>query len=39
VVRYGGIDDPAGGIFDGAPDRFVLKIPLRKAPAYQPADT
>ena len=25
VVRAGGIDDPAGGIFDNAPDRFVLR--------------
>jgi uncharacterized membrane protein len=39
VVRYGGIDDPAGGIFDGAPDTFRLNIPLRKARVYQPADT
>jgi uncharacterized membrane protein len=35
VVRYGGIDDPAGGIFDGAPDTFRLNIPLRKARVYQ----
>lgn len=38
VVRVGGIDDPAGGIFDGAPDKFLLNIPLRKSHAYQPAD-
>ena len=25
VVRRHGIDDPAGGIFDNAPDRFVLR--------------
>ncbi len=25
VVRVAGIDDPAGGIFDNAPDRFVLR--------------
>jgi Glycosyltransferase family 87 len=25
VVRADGIDDPAGGIFDNAPDRFVLR--------------
>jgi uncharacterized membrane protein len=31
VVRAHGIDDPAGGIFDDAPDRFVLGIPLRPA--------
>jgi uncharacterized membrane protein len=30
LVRAGGIDDPAGGLFDGAPDRFVL-------PARRPA--
>jgi len=24
VVRQSGIDDPAGGVFDNAPDRFVL---------------
>jgi uncharacterized membrane protein len=27
VVRLDGVDDPAGGIFDGAPDRFVLSFP------------
>jgi hypothetical protein len=31
VVRLGGIDDPAGGILDGAPDRFVLSFPRRPA--------
>jgi uncharacterized membrane protein len=31
VVRLDGIDDPAGGIFDGAPDRFVLSFPRRSA--------
>jgi Glycosyltransferase family 87 len=31
VVRRGGTDDPAGGIFDGAPDRFVLSSPRRSA--------
>ena len=31
VVRRGGIDDPAGGIFDGAQDRFVLSFPRRPA--------
>ena len=25
VVRAGGEDDPAGGVLDGAPDRFVLR--------------
>jgi uncharacterized membrane protein len=39
VVRAHGIDDPAGGIFDDAPDRFVLRIPLRPGTVYQPADT
>jgi hypothetical protein len=28
-VRSGGADDPAGGIFDGAADRFVLSFPRR----------
>ena len=23
VVRVGGVDDPAGGVLDGAPDRFA----------------
>jgi uncharacterized membrane protein len=32
VVRADGVDDPAGGVLDGAPDRFVL--PLR---AHRPA--
>jgi uncharacterized membrane protein len=27
VVRLDGTDDPAGGIFDGAPDRIVLSFP------------
>ncbi|MEV4390915.1 glycosyltransferase 87 family protein [Nonomuraea sp. NPDC049607] len=27
VVRQGDIDDQAGGVFDDAPDRFVLKTP------------
>jgi len=31
VVRRDGTDDPAGGIFDGAPDRFVLSFPRRSA--------
>jgi uncharacterized membrane protein len=31
VVRRDGVDDPAGGIFDGAPDRFVLSFPRRSA--------
>jgi uncharacterized membrane protein len=31
VVRLDGTDDPAGGIFDGAPDRFVLSFPRRPA--------
>lgn len=25
-VRAGGLDDPAGGVFDGAPDRFALTV-------------
>jgi uncharacterized membrane protein len=31
VVRVSGIDDPAGGVFSGAPDRFVLSA-LQKRP-------
>jgi hypothetical protein len=31
VVRQSGIDDPAGGILNGAPDRFVLNWPRRTA--------
>ncbi len=31
VVRLSGIDDPAGGVFDGAADRFVLRLPRRVA--------
>jgi hypothetical protein len=26
VVRAAGDDDPAGGVLDGAPDRFVLRL-------------
>ncbi len=33
VVRAGGEDDPAGGVLDGAPDRFVLR--LRPRPAFR----
>jgi uncharacterized membrane protein len=29
VVRVPGTDDPAGGIFSGAPDRYVLSLPRR----------
>ena len=35
VVRAGGEDDPAGGVLDGAPDRFVLR--LRPRPAFRRA--
>jgi len=31
VVRRDGVDDPAGGIFNHAPDRFVLSFPQRSA--------
>jgi uncharacterized membrane protein len=31
VVRLGGVDDPAGGIFNGVPDRFTLSLPRRPA--------
>jgi uncharacterized membrane protein len=33
VVRAGGVDDPAGGFFDAAPDRFVLPLPRLPRPA------
>ena len=29
VVRRGGVDDPAGGEFDGAPDRGPLRLGIR----------
>ena len=29
VVRASGVDDPAGGVLDRAPDQFRLKIPAR----------
>jgi uncharacterized membrane protein len=32
VVRFGGVDDPVGGFFDGAPDRFVLRAPRLPRP-------
>ncbi|GAA3859887.1 glycosyltransferase 87 family protein [Saccharothrix violaceirubra] len=31
LVRQAGDDDPCGGFIDGAPDRFVLRLPRRKA--------
>jgi uncharacterized membrane protein len=31
VVRRDGDDDPAGGVLSGAPDRFVLRLGLRRA--------
>ncbi|GII63325.1 membrane protein [Sphaerisporangium krabiense] len=33
VIRQGGADDPTGGVFDGAPDRFVLRAPAAPQPA------
>lgn len=30
VVRWAGVDDPAGGVLDGAPDRIRLHIGLRR---------
>ncbi len=33
VVRADGADDPAGGFFDAAPDRFVLSVPRLSRPA------
>jgi uncharacterized membrane protein len=36
IVRAGGVDDPAGGVLDGAEDRFVLRWP-RQAAAPQEA--
>ncbi len=30
VVRLDGVDDPAGGVLDGAPDRFRLSVGLRR---------
>jgi len=35
VVRQGGADDPSGGVFDGAEDRFVLDLSGGRA-AYPP---
>ncbi|OQO90655.1 hypothetical protein B1813_13970 [Saccharomonospora piscinae] len=31
AVRAGGVDDPAGGVLDGADDRVVLRLPRRGA--------
>lgn len=39
VVRRGGVDDPAGGVLDGAPDRVVFRrgsAPGRHARAEEP---
>ena len=38
LVRRDGIDDPAGGVFDGAPDRFPDWWPRRLQPARQPQE-
>jgi uncharacterized membrane protein len=41
VVRAGGADDPAGGLFDLAPDRFVLpepRFPRRRGRGTEPFD-
>ncbi|HEU5473073.1 MAG TPA: glycosyltransferase 87 family protein [Actinophytocola sp.] len=41
LVRQTGEDDPAGGVLDGAPDRFTLntaKLRGRVVPAGRPAD-
>ena len=36
LVRMGGrIDDPAGGVFDGAPDAFQARWPHRLRPRYR----
>ncbi len=36
LVRMGGrIDDPAGGVFDGAPDAFPARWPHRLRPRYR----
>jgi uncharacterized membrane protein len=32
IVRMGGEDDPAGGVLDGAPDRILLRLRLRRVP-------
>ncbi len=38
VVRTGEVDDPAGGVLAGAPDRFVLPVGARRRnPAAAPA--
>ncbi|GII80419.1 membrane protein [Sphaerisporangium rufum] len=37
VIRQGGVDDPAGGVFDGAEDRFVLRRPRRVDPEPEPS--
>ena len=38
VVRTGEVDDPAGGVLAGAPDRFVLPLGARRhSPAAAPA--
>jgi hypothetical protein len=36
IVRATGADDPAGGVLDGAPDRWVrpsARLPAQAAPA------
>jgi len=33
VVRADGADDPAGGVLDGTPDRYQLRLALRQAAA------
>ncbi len=35
IVRQSGLDDPAGGVLSGAPDRLMLRARFREYPARQ----
>ncbi|GAA1257686.1 glycosyltransferase 87 family protein [Sphaerisporangium rubeum] len=37
VIRQGGVDDPIGGVFDGAPDHFALRLDRPAARDEAPA--
>ncbi|WP_283139506.1 glycosyltransferase family 87 protein [Rhizohabitans arisaemae] len=40
IVRRDGVDDPSGGVFAGAPDRFLLRVrPRSQTPDLVPKNT
>jgi hypothetical protein len=35
VVRVDGVDDPSGGVFDGAPDYWMRDVPDSVPPEFE----